>query len=162
MGEDRRTVWMDMFKKRIAEWTGDAPDSVPPEPSNESLVPILAALLEGVPTVQPATLPNEGQIANLPQGSSVETLATFGRDSVSPHVSGPLPDAIAALVGKHCIIQDITVQGAIEGDKTKVLQAMIADPLLNNNDFREISRMLDELMEANRLLLPQFYCKNQP
>ena len=154
---DRRTTWMEMFKKRIAEWTSDAPDSVPLESSNESCVPILAALLEGVPTIQPATLPNEGQVANLPMGSSVETLATFERNSVSPHTSGLLPDSLSALIYKHCVTQDLTVQGAIEGDRNKIIQAMIADPLLNNNDFREVSRMLDDLLEANAALLPQFH-----
>ncbi len=158
---DRRTTWMEMFKKRIAEWTAAAPDSVPLQPSNESLVPILAALLEGVPTIQPATLPNEGQVPNLPMGSSVETLATFERNSVSPHASGSLPDSLSALVYKHCLTQDLSVQGAIEGDRNKILQAMIADPLLNNNDFREVSRMLDELLEANAALLPQFCGKHR-
>lgn len=159
--EDRRTNWIDSFKERIALWTNADPGSIPLQTSDESLVPILAALLEGIPTVQPVTMPNEGQVANLPLGVSVETLATFGRNSVSPHASGPLPDSILALTHKHCLSQELTVTAAIEGDRAKVLQAMIADPLLNNNDFREVSQMLNELMEANAPLLPQFFDNRQ-
>lgn len=154
--EDRRTTWMEMFQKRIAEWTDASPDSVPMEPSNESLVPILSALLKGVPTIQPVTFPNEGQVANLPLGASVETLATFTRDTISPHAEGALPDGLLALIHKHCVVQELTVQGALEGSREKILQAMIADPLMNNNDFREIERMLHDLLEANAPLLPQF------
>ncbi|MFZ4775115.1 MAG: hypothetical protein ACOYM3_07120 [Terrimicrobiaceae bacterium] len=154
--EDRRTTWMDLFTNRIAEWTNDDPNSIPRKPSNESLVPILAALLEGVPTIQPATLPNEGQVSNLPTGACVETLTTFERDAIAPHASGSLPDSVLALVHKHCLTQELTVDGAISGDRTKILQAMIADPLFNNNDFREVSQMLNELLEANADLLPQF------
>lgn len=155
--EDRRGAWMTSFKERIAEWTSDAADSVPLEPSAESLAPILAALIGGGPaTVQPATLANAGQVENLPLGSSVETLATFGSDGISPHASGALPLPILSLVHKHCLIQDLTVEGALTGDREQVLQAMLADPLNNNNDFREIGLMLDELLAANAAWLPQF------
>ena len=155
--EDRRK-WVDHFKQRIAEWTGDAPDALPLKPSNESLAPILAALISNGPaTVQPATLPNVGQVANLPLESSVETLATFWNGMVSPHASGSIPAPIHALVHKHCLVQDLTVEAALEGDRTKALQALQADPLNNNNDIREISAMLDELLQANAQWLPQFF-----
>lgn len=155
--EDRRTNWMRAFKERISEWTGERIDSVPLKPSDESLAPILAALLgDGPLTIQPATLPNSGQAENLPEGSSVETLATFGHGMMSPHASGKLPPALLTLIHKHCLNQDLTVDGALEGDRSKVLHAMLADPLNNNNDYREIARMLDELIAANAKLLPQF------
>jgi alpha-galactosidase len=154
---DRRT-WIDNFKKRIAEWTADAPDALPLKASNESLAPILAALIsDGPATVQPATLPNSGQVANLPLESSVETLVTFWNGQVSPHASGSIPTPIHALVHKHCLVQDLTVEAALEGDRTKALQAMQADPLNNNNDIREIATMLDELLQANAEFLPQFF-----
>ena len=159
---DRRTIWLDGFRKKIAEWTAEGEDTVPREPSDESLAPIIAALLGGAPTIQPVTIPNVGQIENLPLGSSVETLGTFTRDNLAPHTSGPLSGALLALVYKHCVIQDLVVAGAMEGDREKVLQAMIADPLNNNNDYREISAMLDELMEANRQWLPQFFGPTRP
>ncbi|SDU29440.1 alpha-galactosidase [Verrucomicrobium sp. GAS474] len=156
--DDRRHKWIGYFKERIAEWTNDDPASVPLKPSSESLAPILASLLsDGPATVQPVTLPNQGQVANLPLGSSVETLATVVGGSLVPHASGSLPAPILALVHKHCLIQDLTVDAAIEGSREKALQAMLADPLNNNNDIREIATMLDELLEANAGLLPQFF-----
>jgi len=154
--EDRRTLWMDHFKDRIKDWTSDSPSSVPLEPSEESLAPIIAALLGGEPTIQPVAVPNCGQVANLPMGSVVETLGTFQHNLLSPHVSGELPDALVALTYKHCINQDLTVNAALTGNREMVLHAMLADPLNNNNDYRGIAAMLDELMEAHRHLLPQF------
>lgn len=159
--EDRRVKWMNWYKERLAEWTSDRPDSVPLTPSDESLAPILAALIGGGPvTVQPATLPNRGQVENLPLDTSVETMATFGADAVWPHASGTLPLPILSLLHKHCLIQELSVSAAIEGDRQKALQAMLADPLNNNNDVREISRLLDELLNANAKLLPQFFEKS--
>jgi len=155
--EDRRTIWMKMFHDRIHEWTSGDPDSIPRQPSDESVAPVLAALLRGMTTIQPVTIGNQGQIANLPMDSAVETLATFGQDMVNPHACGLLPKGLQSLLYTHCLNQDLTVQGAIEGDRNKILQAMIADPLVNNNDYREIGCMLDDLMVANRDLLPQFF-----
>lgn len=159
--QDRRTIWMGHFKRRIEEWTSGGPETVPRQPSDESLAPILAALLAGETTVQPVTIPNRGQIANLPLGSVVETMGTFQRNLLAPHAAGPLPDALLALTHKHCAIQDLTVEGAITGDRGKILQAMIADPMNNNNDYREIEKMLEEMMAANRTLLPQFFGRPQ-
>lgn len=155
---DRRVTMMDYYIERVAEWTGPGEDSVPSMPSDESLAPILAALIgNGPSTIQPVTLPNSGQVENLPLNSSVETLATFTGAQVFPHVSGSLPAGIQALVHKHCLIQDLSVEAAIEGDRGKALQAMLADPLNNSNSYCDIESMLDLLMEANSELLPQFY-----
>lgn len=159
--EDRRTNWIGHFKQRIKDWTSGGDDSVPTQPSDESLAPILAAFFGGPVTVQPVTMGNQGQVSNLPMGSSVETLATIQQNLLSPHASGALPDSLLSLVHKHCVNQDLTVEGAITGDKNLVLQAMIGDPLNINGDFREVSAMLDELMEANRQWLPQFYPKTR-
>lgn len=155
--EDRRVNWVAHFKSRIHEWTAGGDDSVPRDPSDESLAPILAALLAGEPTIQPVAAPNVGQVADLPMGSVVETLATFSRDLLCPHASGPLPEPVRALVHKHCQIQDLTVEAALEGDRAKALQAMVADPLNSLLDYREIRCMLDELLEANRAFLPGFF-----
>ncbi|HSI87285.1 MAG TPA: hypothetical protein VK970_26085 [Candidatus Methylacidiphilales bacterium] len=155
---DDRRKWMNYFKERLEKWTDADADSIPRGASDEGLAPILAALIAGGPaTVQPATLPNTGQIVGLPLGTSVETLATFSNGGLFPHASGSLPAPIHALVAKHSANQDLTVEAALEGDRAKALQAMLADPLNNTNDVREISALLDELLEAHAHLLPQFF-----
>lgn len=154
--DDRKTKWLRWYKERITEWISEKP--VPAEPSEESLAPILAALIgDGPATVQPATLPNLGQVQNLPLHSSVETLATFAQGNYFAHASGQLDAPILAHVHKHCLIQDLSVDAALEGSYRKALQAMLADPLNNNNDCRQIGKMLDELLQANAPLLPRFF-----
>ncbi len=155
---DRRVTWQGWYQQRIEEWTDEAKESVPAEPSDEALAPILAALVgDGPTTIQPAAMPNQGQVMHLPLGSAVETMVTFSQGLAFPHASGALPPAVHALVQKHCLNQDLMVEAAIEGSRMKALQAMLADPLNNNNDYREIETMLDELLAANRMLLPQFF-----
>jgi alpha-galactosidase len=155
--DDRRTMWMDEFKKRISKWTNDDPNSVPVEPSHESLPPILVALFGGTPTTQPVTMPNISQVSNLPMGACVETMGYVCKDKITPVESGDLPSSLLSLVHKHCINQELSVEGAIEGNKRKVLQAMLGDPLNNSNDYRDIEKMLDEMLEANKNLLHQFF-----
>lgn len=155
--EDRRTKWMDAYRKRIEDWMSEDPHSIPAKPSEEALAPILAALLEGVPTVQPVCCPNEGQVENLPAGAAVETLATFGRNSISPHAAGPLPGDVLGFIHLHCLNQEMTIEAALWGDRRLALKAMIADPLNARLTISEITAMLDELLEANSALLPQFF-----
>ena len=154
--DDRRTKWMDFYRKRIREWTSEDPNSIPRQPSEEALAPLLAALLKGIPTVQPVAMPNRGQITNLPENAVVETLATATRNALVPHSSGALPNELLGLVLPHCVNQELTVDAALSGDTEPALKAMLNDPLNARLSAEETQRMLAALIEANAPLLPQF------
>jgi 6-phospho-beta-glucosidase len=53
--------------------------------------------------------------------------------------------------------ETLTVEAAVHGDKTKALLALLAHPLIMDYDIA--SPMLDDLLEAHKQYLPQFFKK---
>jgi alpha-galactosidase len=98
--------------------------------------------------------PNEGQVSNLLPDAVVETPAVINRSGVHPIHVGELPDGLAALCNIQILIQNLAVEAAVKGDRKKALQAVLADPVVQDNVAAE--KAFDELFAAHRDLLPQF------
>ena len=49
-----------------------------------------------------------------------------------------------------------TVEAAITGDRQKVVEAMLLDPLAGRIDFDHLQQMTDEMLAATAEWLPQF------
>lgn len=127
------------------------------EKSGEEMTEIIRAIVTGTQTTAIVNVPNAGQIANLPRGAVVETLATVSKDGVSPRPSDELPFAVASLCRLHTDIHELTVRAALEGDRNLLIQAMSLDPAGTIADFTEIPSLADELLMANRKWLPRFF-----
>jgi alpha-galactosidase/6-phospho-beta-glucosidase family protein len=54
-------------------------------------------------------------------------------------------------------VQDLTVEVALQGDRHLALQALALDLLTYTLDLDETERMLDEMLEASRPVLPRFF-----
>ena len=52
--------------------------------------------------------------------------------------------------------QEATVEAALTGDREKVVEAMLLDPLAGRIDFDHLVQMTDELIDATKPWLPQF------
>jgi alpha-galactosidase len=116
-------------------------------------------IIEGVITNSGHTelqvnLPNEGQVPNLLSDAIVETPAVINRGGVHPIHVGELPHGLAAICNIQILIQNLVVEAAAKGDKKKAMQAMLADPVVQDNVAAE--KAFNELFEAHRDLLPQF------
>ncbi len=123
--------------------------------SGEAAAPICAALAAGRPYTGIMNLPNHGQIANLPANVVVETFGVLDAEGAHGLPIGELPPAILSVVERHVRNQELIVAAALTGDKTLALQALINDPLVMDIDGAE--RMLDEMLNANRVYLPRFF-----
>ena len=54
-------------------------------------------------------------------------------------------------------MQELTAEAALTGDRRTALQAFLLDPLLEATlEIDQIEQLLDEMLEANKSLLPQF------
>ena len=104
-------------------------------------------------------LPNNGQITNLPKDAVVETFGSIGPTGFQPVGVGDLPPELLGLTLPHCNIQLMTLEAALTGNKRLALQALMLDPLCHKLTFAQITKMGEELMEANRDWLPQFFKK---
>jgi len=99
-------------------------------------------------------LPNEGQVSNLLPDAIVETPAVINSSGVHPIHVGFLPQGLAAICNIQILVQNLVVEAAVNGDKQKALQALLADPVVQDNVAAE--KAFNELFEAHRDLLPQF------
>jgi alpha-galactosidase/6-phospho-beta-glucosidase family protein len=52
--------------------------------------------------------------------------------------------------------QELTVEAALSGNPTTVLEAMLADPVAGSLPYEHVTAMTDSLLEATAPWLPQF------
>ncbi|MBA3948203.1 MAG: alpha-glucosidase/alpha-galactosidase [Herpetosiphonaceae bacterium] len=116
---------------------------------------IINAIVLGRPASIPAVnVRNEGLIPNLPPWAIVEVPGVAGPDGVHGVPIGPLPGGIAALCNTQAAVQDLTVEAAVHGSRELALQALLADPVVQNTHAAE--QTLDELLSIHAPYLPTF------
>lgn len=102
-----------------------------------------------------ANLPNAGQIANLPLGSTVETPVIVDGAGIHPVHVGTLPEPIAELCRRELATAQLGVDAAVEGDRQKALQCLLLDPVVT--DIETGRKILDDYLTSFKEYLPQFW-----
>ena len=67
-----------------------------------------------------------------------------------------VPGIMGEFLRRINVVQEWTVEAAITGDRTLVLEAMMADPMAGQLAYDDIVTMTDEMLEATARWLPQF------
>ena len=118
---------------------------------------IIEAVATGRPFRFMANVRNSGYVANLPDGCCVE-VPTFADDTgLHPTFVGELPPQCAALCMTNINSQILAADAALHGDPERVVQAAAMDPLTGAVcTLHEVREMCAEMLEAQRLWLPQF------
>lgn len=100
---------------------------------------------------------NFGLIDNLPYGACVEVPVLASKAGLKPVKVGNMPRQLAAIINTNAQVEELAVEGCIEGDKRKIYHAIVNDPLTAAVlSMKEAQEMTNELFEANKALLPQF------
>lgn len=103
---------------------------------------------------------NFGLIDNLPEGCCVEVPVVASKAGLRAMHVGSLPPQLAILNNISSRVEELAIQGSLEGDRRKIFQAIAFDPLTSAVlGLREIEAMVDEMFEANKDYLPQFFKK---
>lgn len=145
----------DLWDQLHAQADGRLP--VPPADSQEAerLVSITEALVTGVDHVELAVnLPNRGKISNLPDEAVVEVPAVVGAAGITGLGVGPLPPAIATVLGQRAEQQELTVCAALSGDRTQAIQALALDPLVPNPNVA--TAILDDAVAEDASTMQRF------
>ena len=100
-------------------------------------------------------LPNVGQVDNLPRGAVLETPVVYDWDMASPMTCGPLRPVLASALMPHCVAQELTVEAVLRGDRKMLIEAMLTLPHIC--DFAIVPKMVDDMLQAHRKWLPQFF-----
>jgi alpha-galactosidase len=120
-----------------------------------NVISMVAGIISGVEsTAMQVNMPNSGQIPNLIRDAVVESPARTTKHGVEPVSIEVLPAGLAALCNIQILIQSLAVEAGVRGEKGIAMQAMLADPVLDENVSAE--KLFNELMEVNRDMLPQF------
>ena len=143
-------------KRKLAEQLRETLEtgSTPPETaerSREMLADALVGLLAGEPRRIVATLPNQGQIGNLPRGASVETFAVVSKGGIAPVVSGDIPMSCYGFMASVAAEQELTCEAAVKRDRNLVRQALFASPLLHCKE--KTDELMNALFEAEKAYL---------
>ncbi len=150
--ERRRTA---LWRHVAAQVRGDEPIDEYREGSGERACHVAAAIAGNSNSYELAiNLPNEGYIANLPQGAVVEVPAVVSALGIRGVPVGPLPEAIAELCRREIAVARLAVEAAAKGDKRLALHALLMDPTCTDMD--RARAILDDYIEVHGDLFPAF------
>jgi alpha-galactosidase len=150
--EQRERNW----KEEIHNWLDQ--EKIDLARSNEYAANIFDAILGSGEMFQfNGNVRNYGLIDNLPPGCCVEVPILASRNGLAPIHVGPLPPHLAILTGINAQIEELTVEGCLEGDPRRIFHAVCMDPLTSAVlSLDEIKKMVDAMFEKNRGWLPTF------
>ena len=120
----------------------------------EQVVEIIRSIRENQSKRVFANLPNVGQVPNLPLGAVLETPAVVDANGIHAIVQTPLPTAAAGILATRFAWVDVVVEAALEGSRTKFVEALILDGGVKSQDMAVA--LADDLLEAQRAYLPYF------
>ena len=135
----------------------ESTDEIPISHSGEYGAIVIHAIETGTPARISGNVRNTGLITNLPDGCCVEVPCLVDREGVHPCHVGDLPPQLAALNRTSVNVHELAVRGIVEKDRTKILQAILLDPLTGAVlTIEETRRMVDEMFEAGSAFLKDY------
>jgi len=146
-------TWQDEVKKWLNK------DDLDLKRGGEYAASIFNAVFgDNIPFEFNGNVRNFGLIDGLPEGCCVEVPTIACKSGILPMHVGKLPPQLNLLIGNNAQCEELAVNGCILGDKEMVFHAVLFDPLTTTQlDMASTRKMVDEMFEANRSLLPQFY-----
>ncbi|PRS81744.1 MULTISPECIES: 6-phospho-beta-glucosidase [Bacillus] len=105
--------------------------------------------------IQPVNTVNRGAIASIPAESAVEVNCIITKDGPKPIATGDLPVSVRGLVQQIKSFERVAAEAAVTGDYETALVAMTINPLVPSDEIAK--QILDEMLEAHREYLPQFF-----
>jgi 6-phospho-beta-glucosidase len=124
---------------------------------SEAAVNLIMSLMLDRRDVQIVNARNGNSIADFPEDVSVEVPCVVGAHGVTPLVMGHFPESIRSLAIRAKAWESAVVKAAVSGSRRDAVLAMLQNPLVP--DYPTAVKLVDEMLEANRQYLPQFFNK---
>ena len=131
-------------------------EEIPAWGSGELVADLISAVVSGTSRALPMNLPNTGQVTTLPAGAITECMGIADADGVHPRDEVAVPSVLGEYLRRVHASQELTVEAALSGDRTTVLEAMLADQMAGRLPYERVVAMTDELLAATAPWLPQF------
>ncbi|SFL45596.1 6-phospho-beta-glucosidase [Salibacterium qingdaonense] len=107
--------------------------------------------------IQPVNVVNNGAIAGIPDESAVEVSCMITKEGPKPLNIGELPVQVQGLVQQIKSFERIAAEAAVTGDYEKAVLALAINPLTPSDTMAK--QIVDDMMEAHKPWLPQFFQK---
>nr|WGD62626.1 hypothetical protein P5648_20500 [Bacillus subtilis] len=107
--------------------------------------------------IQPVNTINNGAIASISDDSAVEVNCVMTKTGPKPIAVGDLPVSVRGLVQQIKSFERVAAEAAVTGDYQTALLAMTINPLVPSDTVAK--QILDEMLEAHKAYLPQFFNK---
>jgi alpha-galactosidase len=101
-------------------------------------------------------LPNRDNVTNLADGAVVEIIGVADADGVRGRDTTTVPGIMGEYLRRVNTAQEWTVEAALTGDRTLVLEAMMADAMATQISYDDLLSMTGEMLTATARWLPQF------
>ncbi len=131
-------------------------DTIPTWGSGELVADLISAMVTGKPRALPMNLPNTGQVTTLPDGAITECMGIADADGVHARDRVAVPSILGEYLRRIHASQELTVDAALSGNRTTVLEAMLADQMVSRLPYQGVVAMTDELLVATAPWLPTF------
>lgn len=160
---ERVSAWEELAARWAADQGTHRLADLPHGPEDEGIVvaDVMASVIEDRNDIFIVNTMNRGLVPNLPASAAVEVPAVVNAEGLHGIGIGELPAGLAAVLGRHAIVQELTAQAALSGSRNLLRQAMTADPLLDATlEPGEIEALMQEMLAVNAAFLPMFDGRN--
>lgn len=105
--------------------------------------------------IQYVDVRNNGAITNLPAESAIECAAVITADGPKPLAIGELRPSINGTIQTIKTFERMVAEAAVTGNRDLAVAALVMNPLCDSDAVA--NEVFDELCEAHRAYLPEFY-----
>ncbi|MEC1120281.1 6-phospho-beta-glucosidase [Bacillus safensis] len=118
---------------------------------------LIASIYNDKHDIQPVNTINNGAISDIPNDSAIELNCVITKDGPKPIAVGEMPVAVKGLISQIKSFERVAAEAAVTGDYNTALVAMTINPLVPSDAIAK--SILDEMLEAHKEYLPQFFNK---
>lgn len=122
---------------------------------SEAAINLMKSLHNGTNDIQTLNVANRGTLDFLPDNAAIEVNCLVTKNGPLPLPVTRVPVHAKGLIAAVKAYEQLAIRAAVTGDRDLALQAMAHHPLVPNVNVA--IPLLDEMLEANRAYLPQFF-----
>jgi alpha-galactosidase/6-phospho-beta-glucosidase family protein len=148
-------------QERLVHWRGRArqqtkellsgKEEIELKISQEASSRIMAAIALDEPFYDVGNVPyHDGNLPGVPDGAVLERMMTYDGQGYHPNRVEPLPGELMEHLALHTGNIEKIVTACVEGDRSLLIEALEADPLVKNMDAAKIPEMVDRLLTASK------------
>jgi 6-phospho-beta-glucosidase len=157
-GEEVQRLEKEVFAAYADEARGTKPEALAKRGGggySEVAINVMKAIHTNQEKLIIVNVPNRGAIKGLPDDAVVEIPCIVNASGIHALHVPELPRTVWGIIAAVKNYEQLAVEAAVTGSRETALMALLAHPLVKDYDIA--MPLLDELLEANRAYLPQFF-----